>query len=102
MVLAVLRSEADKSVKMQLNQKLMTALLHKHSPLLFPEIEKAARKMPEVRFDKSVLGLLAAGPLENVIGFQLRHLRSFTAISGGIAAYASMPSKRWAYSPGQS
>jgi hypothetical protein len=50
LVLAVLRSEADKSVKMQLNQKLMTTLLHKHSALLFPDIESAAQELPQMRW----------------------------------------------------
>ncbi|NVN85200.1 MAG: hypothetical protein HXX15_03830 [Rhodopseudomonas sp.] len=49
MVLAVLRSEAHKSVKMQLNDKLMLVLVG-HGALLIDECERQARDTPQLRW----------------------------------------------------
>lgn len=50
LVLAVLRSEADKSVKMHLNNKMMTSLLYQHGDKLVDEIENAARDNAQLRW----------------------------------------------------
>jgi hypothetical protein len=49
LVLAVLRSEAHKSVKMQLNDKLMLVLVG-HGDLLIEECERQARETPQLRW----------------------------------------------------
>jgi hypothetical protein len=50
MVLTVLRSEAHKLVKMELNNKLMTTLVHAHGARLIDEIEAQARGNPQLRW----------------------------------------------------
>jgi hypothetical protein len=50
MVLTVLRSEAHKSVKMELNAKLMAALVYVHGARLLDEIEAQARGNPHLRW----------------------------------------------------
>jgi hypothetical protein len=50
LVLAVLRSEAHKSVKMELNDKLMTTLVHAHAERLIDEIEARAHDHPQLRW----------------------------------------------------
>ena len=50
LVLAVLRSEAHKFVKMELNNKLMPALLGAHGERLVDEIERQARGSAELRW----------------------------------------------------
>jgi Family of unknown function (DUF6869) len=50
MVLTVLRSEAHKSVKMELNAKLMATLVYVHGVRLVDEIEAQARGNPQLRW----------------------------------------------------
>lgn len=50
MVLTVLRSETHKSVKMELNARLMAALVYVHGARLIDEIEAQARGNPQLRW----------------------------------------------------
>jgi hypothetical protein len=50
LVLAVLRSEAHKSVLLELNAKLFTALIHQHASLLIDELEREARDDARLRW----------------------------------------------------
>ena len=50
LALAVLSSETDKSVVMQLNDRLMTALLYTHGPRLIDRIEAEARDNARLRW----------------------------------------------------
>jgi hypothetical protein len=50
LVLTVLRSEAHKSVKMELNNKMMTTLVHVHGARLIDEIEGEARDNAALRW----------------------------------------------------
>lgn len=50
LILAVLRSEAHKSVKMELNNKLFGALLYRHGETIIGEIEREARTNPQLRW----------------------------------------------------
>jgi hypothetical protein len=50
LTLAVLRSEAHKSVKMELNTRLFGALLYHHGKRVIDEIEKEARGNPHLRW----------------------------------------------------
>jgi hypothetical protein len=50
LILAVLRSEAHKSVKMELNTRLFGALLHAHGEEMIGVIEAEARDNPQLRW----------------------------------------------------
>ena len=50
LVLSVLRSEAHKSVKMELNNKMMTTLVHAHGARLIDEIEARRATMRQLRW----------------------------------------------------
>ncbi|MFC3692093.1 DUF6869 domain-containing protein [Chenggangzhangella methanolivorans] len=50
LVLEVLRAETDRSVRMQLNDRLMTALVHRHGDALVDEIEAAAGESADFRW----------------------------------------------------
>jgi hypothetical protein len=50
LVLAVLRSEAHKSVLLELNAKLFTVLIHKHASRLIDEIEREAQGDARLRW----------------------------------------------------
>jgi hypothetical protein len=50
LVLEVLRSETDKSVRMQLNRRIMTVLVYPHGPRMIDRIEAEARGNPNLRW----------------------------------------------------
>lgn len=68
LVLEVLRTETDKSTVMQLNNKLMPALLHVHGEKVIDRIEAEAREDPKLRWLIGGLGFATPEALQPRVG----------------------------------